>query len=149
VVVTASLWSRRIPPGEESIVWSHQTETQKAKAEASVARTGGTQQPGHAHSHQKGEISTGTPKRPRMEGHTPPETVRAPKKGPGTYKEALTNFIAIFRESYPEDRIMEDDRGSILEILGEALRSTPLVELPRLKSYRLEGGALIYMCVDQ
>jgi hypothetical protein len=90
-----------------------------------------------------------------MEGHTPPGTVRAPKrprddKGPGTYKEALTSFkITIFRETYPEDRITEEDRDSILEILGEALRRTPLAELPRLKSYRLEGGALIYMCVDQ
>jgi hypothetical protein len=41
-----------------------------------------------------------------MEGHTPPETVRAPKrlrddKGPGTYKEALTNFkIVIFGENF-------------------------------------------------
>jgi hypothetical protein len=44
-----------------------------------------------------------------MEGNTPTETVRAPKrprddKGPGTYKEALTSFkVAIFRETYPED----------------------------------------------
>jgi hypothetical protein len=36
-----------------------------------------------------------------------------------------------------------------LEILGEALRTTLLAELPRLKSYRLEGGALIYTCVDR
>jgi hypothetical protein len=37
-----------------------------------------------------------------MEGHTPPEMVRA-QKGPGNYREALTNFkIAIFRETYPE-----------------------------------------------
>jgi hypothetical protein len=78
-----------------------------------------------------------------MEGHTPPETVRAPKrlrddKGPGTYKEALTNFkIVIFRETFPEDRITMDDRDSIFEILGEALRRTPLAELPCLKSYRL------------
>jgi hypothetical protein len=73
-----------------------------------------------------------------------------PPKGPGTYKEALTSFkIAIFRQTYPEDRITEEDRDSILEILEEALRRTPLAELPRLKSYRLEEGALIYMCVDQ
>jgi hypothetical protein len=71
-----------------------------------------------------------------------------PQKGPGTYKEALTSFkIAIFGETYPEDEISEKDRDSILETLGEALRRTPLEELPRLKSYRLEGGALIYTCV--
>jgi hypothetical protein len=29
------------------------------------------------------------------------------------------------------------------------LRRTPTGELPRLKSYKLEGGALIYMCADQ
>jgi hypothetical protein len=90
-----------------------------------------------------------------MEGHTSPEMVRDPKrpkddKGLGTYKEALTNFkITIFWETYPEDRITEDDRDSILEIVGQALRRTPLEELPRLKSYRLEGGALIYTSVDQ
>jgi hypothetical protein len=57
----------------------------------------------------------GAPKRPRDD------------KGPGTYKEALTSFkIAIFRETYPEDKITEEDWDSILEILGEALRRTPL-----------------------
>jgi hypothetical protein len=90
-----------------------------------------------------------------MEGNTPTEMVRAPKrprddKVPGTYKEALTSFrIPIFRETYPEDKIMEEDQDSILDILGETLHRTPLEELPRLKSYRLEGGALIYTCVDQ
>jgi hypothetical protein len=29
------------------------------------------------------------------------------------------------------------------------LRRTPIGELPHLKSYRLEGGALIYICADQ
>jgi hypothetical protein len=88
-----------------------------------------------------------------MEGHTPTETVTAPKrprdgKVPG--KEALTSFkIAIFRETYPEDKLTEEDRDSILEILGEALCRTPLGKLPRMKSYRLEGGALICTCVDQ
>ncbi|PNF41280.1 hypothetical protein B7P43_G01460, partial [Cryptotermes secundus] len=37
----------------------------------------------------------------------------------------------------------------ILEALGEVLRRTPKVELPHLKSYRLLGGALIYICADQ
>jgi hypothetical protein len=73
-----------------------------------------------------------------------------PQNGPGTYKEALTNFkIAIFRETFPEDRITKDDRDSILEILGKALHRTPLTELPPLKSYILAGGALIYTCVNQ
>jgi hypothetical protein len=79
-----------------------------------------------------------TPKRPRDD------------QVPGSYKEALDNFkISIFRETYPEDRITEEDRDSILEILGEELSRTPLAELPRLKSYRLDGGAIIYTCVDQ
>jgi hypothetical protein len=49
------------------------------------------------------------PSTPRLEDGTPTETARAPKrpmdsKGPGTYKEALTNInIAVFRETYPED----------------------------------------------
>jgi hypothetical protein len=29
------------------------------------------------------------------------------------------------------------------------LRRTPVGKLPHLKSYRLEGGALIYICADQ
>jgi hypothetical protein len=33
--------------------------------------------------------------------------------------------------------------------LGEVLCKTPTGELPHLKSYRLEGGALIYICADQ
>jgi hypothetical protein len=80
--------------------------------------------------------------------------VRDPKKprdasGPGIYKEALTNFkVSIFRETYLEESVTEEDRDSILELLGVALRRTPLGELPRLRSYRLEGGALIYTCAD-
>jgi hypothetical protein len=39
--------------------------------------------------------------------------------GTGTYKEALTNIkTAIFRETYPEDKLMEDDQNCILEELG-------------------------------
>jgi hypothetical protein len=33
--------------------------------------------------------------------------------------------------------------------MGEVLRRIPIGELPHLKSYILEGGALIYMCADQ
>jgi hypothetical protein len=70
--------------------------------------------------------------------------------GPGTYKEALTNTkIAIFKETYPEDKLNEDDQRYILVELGKVLRRTPLEELPHLKSYRLEGGTLIYICADQ
>jgi hypothetical protein len=61
------------------------------------------------------------------------------------YKKALTNTkIAIFRESYPEDKLKCDDENGILEELGRVLRGTPIGELPRLKSCRLKGGALIY-----
>jgi hypothetical protein len=71
-------------------------------------------------------------------------------KGPGTYKEALASTkVAIFRETYPEDKLREDDQNSILEVLGEVLRRTPIGELPHLKFYRLEGGAFIYICADQ
>jgi hypothetical protein len=88
----------------------------------------------------------------KLEGGTPTEMIRTPKrprdlKGPGTYTQALTNIkIAIFKETYPEEKLTEDDQDSILEILGGVLRRTPKEEL---KSYRLMGGALIYACVDQ
>jgi hypothetical protein len=78
-----------------------------------------------------------------------PERPRDPK-GPGTYKESLTNIkAAIFKETYPEEKLTEGDQDSILEALGEVLRRTPKEELPHLKSYRLVGGALIYVCADQ
>jgi hypothetical protein len=83
------------------------------------------------------------------------EMARPPKRprdfsGPGTYKEARTNIkIAIFKETYPEDKLIEDVLSSILEELGRVLRGTPIGELPHLKSYRLEGGALIYICANQ
>jgi hypothetical protein len=123
----------------------------KARARASEAETGGIQQPGNAGAPKQGE----TLKRPRSEGSTPTQTARAPKrprdsKGPGTYKEAVTNIkIAIFREKYAEDKLTEDDQNSILEVLGEVFRRTPIGELPHLKSYRQEGDALIYICAVQ
>jgi hypothetical protein len=89
------------------------------------------------------------------EGSTPTETARAPKwprdaSRPRTYKEALTNIkIAIFRKTYPEDKLNEEDHNYILEVLGRVLCRTPTGELPHLKSYRLEGGSLIYICPDQ
>jgi hypothetical protein len=127
----------------------------KAKARASEAGIGGVQKPGNAGAPKQGEPPTETHKRPRSEGSTPKETARAPKRpsystGPGTYKEALTNIkIAIFKETYPADKLNEDDQTSILEALGEVLRRTPIAELQYLKSYRQEGGALIYLCADQ
>jgi hypothetical protein len=42
-----------------------------------------------------------------------------------------------------------NDQDCILAELGKVLRRTPLGELPHLKSYRLEGGALIYTFADQ
>jgi hypothetical protein len=104
---------------------------------------------------KQGETSTKTSKRPRPEGSTPTEMARAPKRprdfsGPGTYMEALTNIkMAIFGETYPEDKLNEDDQNYILEELGKVLHRTPIGELPHLKSYRLEGGTLIYRCTDQ
>jgi hypothetical protein len=50
--------------------------------------------------------------------------IRTPKrprdlKGPDSYAEALTNIkIGIFKETYPEEKLTEDDQDSILEILG-------------------------------
>jgi hypothetical protein len=64
---------------------------------------------------------------------------RPPKRlsdssGPGTYKEALTNIkIAIFKETYPEDKLTEDEQDSILEEMGRVLRGTTIGELPHLK----------------
>jgi hypothetical protein len=92
----------------------------KARARASEAGTGGIQQPGNASARKQGETSTRTSKRPRSEGSTPTETARAPKRprdfrGPGANKEALTNIkIAIFRETYPEDKLNEEDQNHIL-----------------------------------
>jgi hypothetical protein len=134
----------------------------KVKARASKAETWGIQQPGNARAPKQGETSAETPKRPRSEGSTPIEMARPPKRprdssGPGYYKEALTNIkIAIFKETYSEDKLREDVQESNLEELGRVLRGTP-TELPHLKSYRLEGGAhththiyiYIYICGDQ
>jgi hypothetical protein len=93
----------------------------KASARASEAGNGGIQQPWNVDVPKQGETSTGTLKRPRSESNTPTETARSPKRtrdfsGPGTYKEALTNInIAIFRETYPEDKLMEDNQNCILK----------------------------------
>jgi hypothetical protein len=57
--------------------------------------------------------------------------------------------MAIFKELYPVDKLNEDNQQSILDVLGEVLHRTPVEELSHLKSYRLEGCALIYICADQ
>jgi hypothetical protein len=104
---------------------------------------------------KQSDTPTETPKLPRSEGCTPTESVRPPKrprdwKGPGNYKEALTNIkVAIFKDTFPEDKVTENDQDCILEELGKMLHRAPIGELPHLKSYRLEGGALIYTCADQ
>jgi hypothetical protein len=47
------------------------------------------------------------------------------QKVPGNYKEALTDIkIAIFKETYPEDKLNEDDQTHILEELGKVLLRT-------------------------
>jgi hypothetical protein len=75
-------------------------------------------------SSKQGETPSGTLKRPRLGSGTPAGMIRTPErptdlKGPRTYTEALTNIkIAIFKETYPEEKLTEDDQDSILEILG-------------------------------
>jgi hypothetical protein len=57
---------------------------------------------------------------------TPPKRPRN-SSGPGTYKEVLTNIkIAIFRETYPEDKLPEIDQNHILEELGRVFCWTPI-----------------------
>jgi hypothetical protein len=110
----------------------------KTRAGANEARTGGFQQPGHASRPKPGETSTKPSKRPRSEGSTPIELARESKrsrdlKTPRTYTEALaTTKMAIFKELYPEDKLNKDDQRSILDVLGEVLRRTPVEELPHL-----------------
>jgi hypothetical protein len=65
----------------------------------------------------------------------PPQTRPELQKVRGTYKEAGPNIkIAIFRETYPEDKLNEEDQNYILEEVGRVLRRTPTGELPHLKS---------------
>jgi hypothetical protein len=98
---------------------------------------------------KKGEPPTEASKKPRSERSTPREQVRH-RKGPGTYKEALINIkITIFKTNYLEDKLTEDDQDHILEELGMVFRRTPKGELPHLRSFRLEGDALMYVCADQ
>jgi hypothetical protein len=50
--------------------------------------------------------------------------------------------MAIFKDNYPEDKLTEEELDPILEELGRVLRGTPKGELPHLKSFRLEAGAI-------
>jgi hypothetical protein len=119
---------------------------------SSEARTEDFQQPGHANEPKLGETSTIPSKRLWSEGSTPTDVARETKrprdiKGPGTYTEILTTIkMAIYKQLYPEDNLNEDDQQSILDVLGEMIRRAPVEELSHLKSYRLEGGELIYIC---
>jgi hypothetical protein len=88
----------------------------KAKAKSSEAGTGGIQQPVTASLTKQLETPTENPKRPRSEGSASSKTIRPPKrprdwKGPGNYKEALTNIrVAIFKHTFPEDKVTENDQ---------------------------------------
>jgi hypothetical protein len=62
-----------------------------ARAEASKAGTGSSQQPGNAGSSKQGETTT-----------------------TGTYKETLTN-IKVFKETCPKEKLTEGDQDSVLE----------------------------------
>jgi hypothetical protein len=62
----------------------------------------------------------------------------------------VTNIkIAIFKVTYPKQKLIGNNLSSIFEELGRVLHGTPIGELPHLKFYRLEGGALIYICTNQ
>jgi hypothetical protein len=69
------------------------------------------------------------------------------RKGPGTYKKTLTNIN--FKEKHPEDKLTEDDQDKILEELETVFGGRPKGQLPHLRSFRLEGSALIYVCANQ
>jgi hypothetical protein len=116
---------------------------------------GGIWQLGNLGMHKQEEPPASTYKRPRTKGSNPMERVRAQKRpthssGPRTHKEALANMkIAIFKENYPEDKLTEEDQGHILEELERVFCRTLKGELPHLRSFRLEGGALMYVYADQ
>jgi hypothetical protein len=120
--------------------WARRNQ-KKAKARESEAGTGGIQQPGNAGRPKQGETSNEILTRSRSEGSTPTETARAPKRprdssGPGTYKEALTNIkIAIFRETYPENKLNAEDQNYIVEELGRVLCEQPHLQVRGRHTY--------------
>jgi hypothetical protein len=125
-----------------------QTATKTSKSKGKLSRNWGHSATSKCKRTQTRRNLNQNPSEAKVRGHTPTETARAPKRPrdsseQGTYKEALTNIrIAIFRETYPEDKLNEEDQNYILEELGRVLRRTSTGELPHLKSYRLEGGHL-------
>jgi hypothetical protein len=68
---------------------------------------------------------------------------------PGTYKALINVKIAILKENYPEDKLTEEDQEFILAEIAGAFRVTHRERFPWLRSYKLEGGALMYVCTDQ
>jgi hypothetical protein len=124
----------------------------KAKARANKQELGAfSNQEMQAHSSRGNPYQN--PQEAKVGGQYPYRNGQSSKKtqgllGPVTYKETLTNIkIDIFRETYPEDKLIEDDQNCILEVPGRVLHGTPIGELPHLKSYRLEGGPLIYIYI--
>jgi hypothetical protein len=69
--------------------------------------------------------------------------------GPVTYKEALANIERAIFKNYPEDKLTEDEQDLIFKELGWVFCETPKGELPHLRSFGLEGGALMHVCSDQ
>jgi hypothetical protein len=62
------------------------------------------------------------------------------------YKEVLTTInIAIFKDNHPAENLTEDNQNQILDELGSVFCGTPKGGLSHLRSFRLEGGALIYV----
>jgi hypothetical protein len=52
--------------------------------------------------------------------------------GPGKFMEALTNLkIAIFEETYPEEKLNEEDQNYIMEELTKVLHRAPIGEIPQ------------------
>jgi hypothetical protein len=80
---------------------------------------------------QDGKISTEPPKWPKLEDSTtkivgPPKRPRDPTE-PGNFKVALTiTNIAIFKETYSEDKLAEHDQDNILQEVGKAFRGNPI-----------------------
>jgi hypothetical protein len=50
-------------------------------------------------------------------------------------------------ENYPEDKLTELVQDLILEELGRVFHGTLKEELPHLRSFSLEGGIVMYVCV--
>lgn len=57
--------------------------------------------------------------------------------------------IAILKYDYPEGKLSEEEQNLILTKVTQVFRLAPSERLPHLRSYRLEGSTLIYVCTDQ